>query len=125
MIAACHRLHSFNRNKPPDVIVRFVNRKSVYLCHKYKNNLKNHVIPNLFIHENLCRSNQDIFDECQHLKRNNRLNKVWSKNGLIFFKRSANLDEKPTMVSHFDDLYNLFSNYYEDLEDDVDVGYWN
>ena len=129
MITACHRLKSFNKTKPPDVIVRFVNRKTVFLCHKYKKNLKNYNIRNLFIHENLCKTNQEIFDECQHLKRDNLVSKVWLKNGQIFFKRSADIDEKPTMVSHFDDLYYLFSNFYEEEDEvevvDIDAGRWN
>ena len=52
----------------PNVIVRFVNRKTAFKLLKHKKNLKNTLHKNYFITENLCPYNKQIFNKLYKLK---------------------------------------------------------
>ena len=69
-IIGCHRLKKLHKDKPANVIVRFMNRKRAHQCLRNRQNLRwNSEFPNLFIVENLCPKYRSIFDACNELKK--------------------------------------------------------
>ena len=100
-----HRLKKKNRNKPANVIVRFVNRQDAYDALERRKLLKG--IPghkNIYIIENLFPKYQDIFDKCYDLKRNNCINRTWTYNGIVHYKTTDRRNTRGKKVYHMDEL---------------------
>ena len=104
-IIGCHRLKKINKDKPANVIVRFLNRKRAHQCLRNRPNLRwNSEFPNLFIVENLCPKYRSIFDACNELKKKGKISHVWSYNGTVHFKTSNNLKDRGIKIFHISDL---------------------
>ena len=104
-----HRLKKKNRNKPANVIVRFVNRQDAYDALERRKLLKG--IPghqNIYIIENLCPKYQDIFDKCNELKRDHCINRAWTYNGIVHYKTSIQRNSRGKKVFHMDELDAVF-----------------
>ena len=104
-----HRLKKKNRNKPANVIVRFVNRQDAYDALERRKLLKG--IPghqNIYIIENLCPKYQEIFDKCNELKRDHCINRAWTYNGIVHYKTSNQQNSRGKKVFHMDDLDAVF-----------------
>ena len=71
----------------------------------------------IYIIENLCRANEEIFLECLDLKHSKQINYVWTRNGVVHFTKTDDPEEKPTVINHIDDLVSHFEQYYEDAFD--------
>ena len=118
-IAACHRLPKRSHNKyPANVIVRLMCRKNIQIIHQNKKHLykcKNMLKPssNIKIVENLCAANRSVLHECWKLKRDGVIHKYWTSNGFVRFKYEDN-EDRPLQINHFDELNDLFHEYYED-----------
>ena len=111
-IVACHRIGSKDRNGRRNTIVRFVNRKDAIKCLKSKRNVykcKSMGYNNLYIAENLCPAYKSIYENLIQLKDNGIINKVWSFNGVINYKRTDDEREKPLKVFHEYDIENIFN----------------
>ena len=61
----------------------------------------------LFITENLCPANKQIFNYMYKLKKTGTINNVWTFNGEVFFRKSESQDDSSQKVAHIDgvDLY--------------------
>ena len=100
-LVAVHRLGKKNRDRPRNVIVRFINRKDAFASLKNKKDLKKTAFKNYMIHENLCPVYKKIYNEC---KRNENIRKVWSYNGVVHVKFTDDEFEEPTKIFHFEDI---------------------
>ena len=122
-LVAVHRIGKFTRGKNRNVIIRFVNRKGAYLCLRDSKLLKKSNIgeyKKLYIIENLCPMNKNIFNYLYKLKKLEKIKNVWTYNGSVFYKMN---DEEAVAerVDHMDDLdfmYNELSLYESESSDD-------
>ena len=106
-LVAVHRLGQRSPQKTRTVIVRFVNRKSAYLClynAKFLNKSLNLTYKKIFITENLCPTNKKLFNRLYKLKKEKRLHNVWSYQGHVFFKFNDSRDERPLQIKHQEDI---------------------
>ena len=104
-----HRLKRKSRNKPANVIVRFVNRQDAYDALERRKLLKG--IPghqNIYIIENLCPKYQEIYDKCNELKRDHSINRAWTYNGIVHYKTSNQRNSRGKKVFHMDELSAAF-----------------
>ena len=114
-ISGCHRLKKRSNDRYCNVIVRFVNRKRAHQCLRQRKYLKDTIWehPNIYIHENLCPRYRSIFEKCENLKARGMIKKVWTYNGIVNYKKSDNLNERPKKIFHDSD----FNNYFPDTWD--------
>ena len=106
-IVAVHRIGKKNRNRPRNVIIRFVNRKSAFSILKNKKKLNtSNKYKNYYIIENLCPYNKKIFNTLYKHKKQEEIHSVWSFNGQVYAK--VGKDDEPTLVSHLDEIDDLF-----------------
>ena len=104
-LVAVHRLGKFVVGKNRNVIVRFVNRKNAFTCLRNSKKLNSSNMPEyrkLYIVENLCPSFIKIFNYLYKMKKEQKMNNVWSYNGNVFFKKSP--DDNGQKIEHFDDI---------------------
>ena len=112
-IVGVHRLGKPRDNKTRNVIVRFLNRKHAIDVLRNKRELpKARTIGynNLYVIENLCRTNKKIVDRCYQLNKSGDIKSLWSFNGMINIKFTDNRYERPTKIIHFDDIDFLFDD---------------
>lgn len=116
-IEIVHRLYKpKNSSEPAKVICRFKDRNITYKVmknRKYvskieKNTISQTATKNLFIHENLAPMNKEIFDFCVERKKAGEIHKVWTFKGVVNLVHTDNVQEKPTKIYHYDDLWNIF-----------------
>ena len=96
-IAACHRLKKKRKNEQfGNIIIRFTNRKRAIQCLKYKKYLKDYICeyPKIYIHENLCPRFRSIFEDCEKMKAEDEIKKLWTFNGIVNLKKSDNINER-------------------------------
>ena len=106
-IVAVHRLGKSTVNKNRGVIVRFPNRKHAYSCSKNSKKLStspNASMKKIFITENLCPSNKNLFNYLYKLKKDSKIKSVWSFNGVVYFKLSVDTSERPIRVNHVEEV---------------------
>ena len=116
-IVAVHRLGKPNKNYTRSVIVRFVNRKFAYSAlekSKKLNKSNNKEYKRIFITENLCPTNRNIFNHLYKLKKESKINNVWTFNGSVFFKLTDNKNERSKKIKYIDEI----DEYIEVNEDD-------
>ena len=53
-----------------------------------------------------------MFNYLYRLKKENKINSVWTFNGIVFFKKSESSDDYGQKVLHFDDI-DYLSEYSE------------
>ena len=118
-VVGCHRFAKKRNQDPPNVIIRFTNRKIAYdaLLNKYK--LGNDEVKeklelqnNIYISENLTPANDDIFKACRRLKKFNKIQKVITRNGHI--KILQNNSNRYQTLYHMNDIY-----FYVDEVDNI------
>ena len=113
-ITACHRLVKRNRYYPADVIVRFVNRKTVDFCYVNSNKLfkcSNILgLANLSFREDMCHANENIFAECIYLKNYGVVEQCYTRNGKV--KIIIKNENHPLIINHIDDLGDIFREFY-------------
>ena len=66
----------------------------------------------LYIHENLCPRLRSIYEECDKIRRDGDIRKLWTYNGIVNIKKTENSNERPQKISHENDLHTLFPNHY-------------
>lgn len=120
-IEACHRLPSRNANKDKNVIVRFVNRKVIEkACSKESRNklsacskleLGFQEDTKLFFNENLSPYYRRLAWMCRELKRKKEISGTWFRDGKLFYKMDD--DSYPECVSHSEDLYEAFPDFFD------------
>ena len=115
-IEACHRLGKKMKN----VIVQVINRKHCLKALRNKRKLKsidkNAIgIPNanLFISENLTPANSKLEFNCGKLKRDSKIEKCYTINGIVHIAKS----DKLMKIYHLKDLQELFPEYVFDNSD--------
>ena len=104
-LVAVHRLGKFVVGKNRNVIVRFVNRKNAFTCLRNSKKLNSSNMPEyrkLYIVENLCPSFRKIFNYLYKMKKEQKINNVWSYNGNVFFKKSP--DDNDQKIEHLDEI---------------------
>ena len=65
-------------------------------------------IPWSYICENLCPRFKSIMEDCNELKTNGNIRKIWTFNGVINFKKTVNGNERPEKIFHVEDLNKYF-----------------
>ena len=117
-VVGCHRLHkNINSKYPAKTIIRFTNRKVVEYCIKNLDNLiniKKQLRMNLRFYENLCDSNERVFNWCRELKKYGLLNDYFVRNG--FIKIVIDEGDKPMKIHHPDDLFHKFQDYFDHID---------
>ena len=102
---ACHRLKATNDKYPARTIVRFTNRKIVNFCLNNKDYIlecRHYLKMNLRLYDDLTAANEHIMKECRKLKNGGTI-----KNYII-----RNDSTKSKVISHPDDLFDLFPDIY-------------
>ena len=112
-IVATHRIGKKYKNKPRNVIIRFINRKNVYhilnKSSKFSASAKKFGYDNVYVRENLCPDNRKIFNKCYKLKKDGILKYVRTVNG--FVNVGFQDDDYDIELLHFDDIRNLLDEY--------------
>ena len=105
-IAACHRLKKRKNEQFGNIIIRFTNRKRAIQCLKYKKYLKGYICEysKIYIHENLCPRFRSIFEDCEKMKAEGEIKKLWTFNGIVNFKKSDNINERPKKIYQDNDF---------------------
>ncbi|XP_063347932.1 uncharacterized protein LOC134640219 [Pelmatolapia mariae] len=89
-------------DRPPAVIMRFVNRKNKVALLKQGRKLKG---TDVFINEHLTRKNADIARKARQLKKNGKIQHTWVTNCKIFIKLNGTPEEaKVLIVRNMEDL---------------------
>ena len=89
-VVACHRLKKKVSDPTPPVIIRFVNRKITDFCMRQRWRLKNLRWGwDLSFREDLCDANLSILNECEKLKKDGKLHKVYTYNGFVRVSKTA------------------------------------
>ena len=115
-IEAIHRLKKSKNNNSAPVIVRFKNRDDAYKTLKQKRKANKvdkstfgqSMKTNIYIQENLCPRYKEIFDFCTSMKEDDIIYKVWTFKGVCNILFTDDINEKPTAVYHYDELWDLF-----------------
>ena len=118
-IVAVHRLGWKKQGKNRSVVVRFINRKNAIMALKNKRKsreINNPDLKRLFVVENLCPVNKQLFNILYRMKKRNEINSVWSYNGNIFMKLYENSER--VRIQSEDDINAQF--YVNELGDEYD-----
>ena len=108
-IVGCHRLKKKASDATTPVIIRFFNRKITEFCIKNRRKLRfTSSTWNLSFREDLCDANLAILEECEQLKNDGILAKVYTHNG--FVKIAKTLRDRPVRVNHINELSNFLPN---------------
>ena len=114
-----HKLYS-GKNKPKNIIVKFISHKKKTALYKKRIELKNVKITQLFPHsttaaalaserlyinENLTPFRKDLMKEANQMKKDGLLVSVWSMDGKIYVKTSP--DGAPKRIRSREDLDNV------------------
>ena len=113
-LVAVHRLGKYTVGKNRVVIVRFVNRKDAYHCLRVSKNIKkskNKEFKRFYINENLCPENKKIFNFLFKLMKMDKIKKVWSYNGSVFYQLLDSDEDYYERANHFDDLDFMFDEF--------------
>ena len=117
-VVGCHRLKKSSNSKfPAKTIIRFTNRKVVEFCIKNRDRLleaKDKLRMNLRFYENLCESNERVFNWCRELQKYDMIDEFYTRNG--FIKIIINKGDRPIKIIHPDDLFHLFQEYFDYLD---------
>ena len=106
-VVACHRLKKKEGDTTQPTIIRFVNRKITEYCLKNRWKLKKATSWNLSFREDLCDANMKILEECEKLKRDGVLSKLYTRNGFV---KIATLNKPGAVkVTHFNDIKDILS----------------
>ena len=107
-VVGCHRLRRREGDVTTPTIIRFANRKITEYCIKNRWKLKNlRSSWNLAFREDLCDSNLAILAECEKLKSEGALAKVYTHNG--FVKVAKRVNGRPIKVAHFSEINAILS----------------
>ena len=113
-IIGCHRLKKKATDPTTPVIIRFFNRKITEFCMKNRRKLRNNVSTwNMSFREDLCEANLTILEECEKLKNEGVLAKVFTHNG--FVKVAKSMRDRPIRLSHINELkifYPMFDSLF-------------
>ena len=106
-VVACHRLKKKVSDPTPPVIIRFVNQKVTDFCMRKRWRLKNLRWGwDLSFREDLCNTNLAIFNECEKLKKDGKLHNVYTYNGFVHVRKSANGGSSKLMhISEIDAIF--------------------
>ena len=126
-VEACHRIGK-SKNSSKTTIVRFVNRKHAKKALVNRKGLKNidktsiglEKSHGIFINENLTPNNKKIAFHCRELKRNGRIDKTFSRDGIVQITSKNIENGKKVKVIHMNTLYDRFPDFDfgEDARDD-------
>ena len=116
-IEACHRI-ARSKNSSKKTTVCFINRKYAKKALLNRKILrKNITYNNIFINENLTKTNNLIAYNCRKLKRNGMIDKSYSREGVIHISSPQISNGKVIKVLHMNTLFDLFPEY--DFNDEV------
>ena len=102
-IAVCHTLMSTRKMTVPNIIVRFVNRKTKMRVMKNAKNLKG---TRVYINEHLTSKNGDIARLARNLRKEGKIKATWTRNCSVFIKTlgARPEEEKVKMIKEKNDL---------------------
>ena len=126
-IEACHRMGK-SKNNSKKTIVRFVNRKfskqALYNRKRLKTVDKSRIglsNANIFVNENLTITNNKIAYLCRSLKREKKIAKTYTTDGIVHICKLAT--SKPEKVLHVNELSVMFPEVQ--FEEDIDASHQN
>ena len=107
-VVGCHRLRKRDNDVTTPTIIRFINRKIPEFCKKNRWRLKKirYNNWNLSMREDLCEANDAILTECEKLKDEGYLSKVYTYNG--FVKAAKERTDRPRKLTHMVDVHTMF-----------------
>ena len=107
-VVACHRLRKKEGDATPPVIIRFMNRKVTEYCLKNQWRLKYLQTDwALSFREDLCEANLVILNQCEKLKSDGHISKVFTHRGfvkIVVVKKNKNRTFKVTHESDIDKI---------------------
>lgn len=120
-IVTCHRLrNNKKKSSSPKVIVKFHNRKDVFLINSKKkrlrdfepSDLRNLNLPpgtKLFISDSLCSYYKMLWSKCKQLRDSGLIHAFWTSSGSLKFCFKDNGDTHS--ITHESDLVSLFPDF--------------
>ena len=119
-IVACHRLRN-NKKTGSKVIVKFHNRKDVFMINSKKkllrdlqpSDLRNLKLPRgteLFISDSLCSYYKMLWSKCKQLCTSKIIHSFWTSSGTL--KLCINKNGNTHLITHESDLVSLFLNFH-------------
>lgn len=93
-IEACHPLPTRNE-RPPAVIMRFINRKNKAALLKQGRKLKG---TDIYMNDHLTRRNADIARKARQLRKQGKIQHTWVSNCKIFIKLNGTPEEAKVLV---------------------------
>ena len=108
-VEGCHRLRKREGDRFAPTIIRFTNRKIPELCKRFRWKLKKVRYNNWFLsfREDLNEANMAIYEQCERLREDNRIERVYTHNG--FTKVVLKEGDRPKKLSHMKDLHDLLN----------------
>ena len=116
-IEGCHRLGKLKKNNTPrKTIIRFVNRKNCLQALINRRMLRTLNTADmglgnvkLYLNENLTPENNRLAYFCRKLKKDKKISKTFTRNGVVFLTKSD--DDEPLKVPNESFLRDLFPEY--------------
>ena len=117
-VEACHRIGK-SKNSPKKALARFINRKHTKkalinrkgLININKSSLSQSSSDNIFIYQNLTPMNNKIVFHCRKLKRNGQIDKIYSRDGVIYIASCNIRDGKVIKILHMSILLDIFPDF--------------
>ena len=97
-ISSAHRIRKGEKDLTRPVIVRFICTKVRDQVMRAKKNLKSDG-SRIYISEHLTHTASKSFYKARKLVREKKIASTWTMNGQVYFKRTTDVTEKPTMMT--------------------------
>ena len=83
-INACHTIKNKQREKPDNIIIRFISRKNKVEVLKRSRKLKG---TNIYINEHLTPKNNEIAKKARLLRKQGKISRAWIRDCKVFIKK--------------------------------------
>ena len=102
-ISACHMLKVNNQKSVPNIVVRFVNRKSKIRLLKDGKKLRGKKV---YLNEHLTKKNEELAWQARTLRKKGKISATWTRNGLIYVKThgESDLERNVFVIRNISDL---------------------
>lgn len=94
-IASCHVLPRKDNKTKSTIVVRFTSRKYKIDMQKQSKNLKG---TGVYVNEHLTRKNAEIARNGRMLRKQNKIQATWTRNGKVFIKLNGPTEQAKVFV---------------------------
>lgn len=101
-ISACHVLPRKDRTHPPAIVLRFANRKHKVEMLRQSKKLRD---TGVYINEHLTKKNAGIARNCRILRKQDKIQSTWTRNGKVFVRLNGPFERaKVVVIRHLKEL---------------------